>query len=352
MPSGVRRRVVKSREGDEAMAETRAATGVRIADVFARDGLQTVLHEASLRVPTTEEKITILGELDAAGVPEIEITGFVHPRVIPSLADAEEVARAVLRHPHQATYRALVPNLRGAERALAVGVPKLSCLIVASETYNQLNSNMSVEQNVREVERIADVARAAGAEVSVGMGTSFICPYDGVLPEAHILGLIERFVAAGISEVSLADSVGLAWPTLVRERVRAIQTRWPQLTIGLHLHTLAGTALANVFAAYEAGVTYFDGSVGGIGGGIAMPVHTTNMGNIATEDLVYLFESCGISTGIDREAIARIGREAQALIGTGTGFTTSYGTLEGFLATSNAELARVRALPPGASRAH
>lgn len=334
------------------MSEQAAATSVRIADVFARDGLQTVLHEAHLRVPTTEEKITIIGELDAVGVPEIEITGFVHPRVIPSLADAEDVAREVLARPHRATYRALVPNVRGAERALAVGVPKLSCLIVASETYNQLNSNMTVEQNVREIERIAALAREAGVEIGVGMGTSFICPYDGVLPEEYILGLVERFVAAGITEVSLADSVGLAWPTLVRDRVRAIQARWPEVTLGLHLHTLAGTALANVFAAFEAGITYFDGSVGGIGGGIAMPVHTTNMGNIATEDLVYLFESCGVTTGIDREAIARIGREAQSLIGTGTGFTTSYGTLAGFLATSNAELARVRVAPPGASRAH
>ncbi|HEX6819204.1 MAG TPA: hypothetical protein VF120_12580 [Ktedonobacterales bacterium] len=325
--------------------------GVTITDVFARDGLQTVLHEPHLRVPATGEKVAIIEQLDAAGVPEIEITGFVHPRVIPSLADAEDVARAVLARPHRAVYRALVPNMRGAERAMAVGVPKLSCLIVASETYNRLNSNMTVERNVQEIERIAAAGRAAGVEVSVGMGTSFICPYDGVLPEAHILGLIERFVAAGITEVSLADSVGLAWPTLVRERVRAIQSRWPDLTIGLHLHTLAGTAIANVFAAYEAGVTHFEGAAGGIGGGIAMPVHTTNMGNVATEDLVYLFESCGVPTGIDREAIARIGREAQALIGTGNGFTTSFGTMESFLAQSKRELDRVSAMPPGDSRA-
>jgi hydroxymethylglutaryl-CoA lyase len=325
--------------------------GVTIIDVFARDGLQTVLHEPHLRVPTTDEKVAIIGQLDAAGVPEIEITGFVHPRVIPSLADAETVAREALARPHRAVYRALVPNMRGAERAMAVGVPKLSCLIVASETYNRLNSNMTVERNVQEIERIAEAGRAAGVTVSVGMGTSFICPYDGVLAESYILGLIERFVAAGISEVSLADSVGLAWPTLVRERIQAIRTRWPHLTIGLHLHTLAGTAIANVFAAYEAGITHFEGSVGGIGGGIAMPVHTTNMGNVATEDLVYLFASCGVATGIDGEAIARIGREAQALIGTGNGFTTSFGTLASFLAQSNRELDRVRSAPPGDSRA-
>lgn len=333
------------------MSASAPKPGVTLIDVFARDGLQTVLHEPGLRVPTTDEKVAIIQRLDAAGVPEIEITGFVHPRVIPSLADAEEVARAVLAQPHRAVYRALVPNFRGAERAMAVGVKKLSCLIVASETYQRLNSNMSVEQNVREIEKIASVVGGAGFEVCVGMGTSFIGPYDGVLEEDYILGLIGRFVDAGISEVSLADSVGLAWPTLVRGRVRTIQRRWPHLRIGLHLHTLAGLALANVFAAYEAGVTHFEGAVGGIGGGIAMPVHTTNMGNVATEDLVYLFESCGVATGIDTDAVAAIGRDAQALIGTGNGFTTSFGTLAAFLATSNRELARLRERPPGDSRA-
>ncbi len=333
------------------MAANATERGVTIIDVFARDGLQTVLHEPGLRVPTTEEKVAVIEQLDAAGMPEIEITGFVHPRVIPSLADAEDVAREVLARPHNAVYRALVPNMRGAERAMAVGVPKLSCLIVASETYNRLNSNMTVERNVQEIERIAEVGRAAGFTVTVGMGTSFLCPYVGMLGEDYILGLIERFVAAGITEVSLADSVGLAWPTLVRDRVRAIMQRWPELTIGLHLHTLAGTAIANVFAAYEAGITHFEGAVGGIGGGIAMPVHTTNMGNVATEDLVYLFESCGVPTGIQRDEIARIGREAQALIGTGNGFTTSFGTVESFLETSNRELARLRTAPPGSSRA-
>ncbi|MGE5333763.1 MAG: hydroxymethylglutaryl-CoA lyase, partial [Nitrososphaerota archaeon] len=297
------------------MTEHGSPRGVTIIDVFARDGLQTLLHEPHLRAPATDEKVAIIQQLDAAGVPEIEITGFVHPRVIPSLADAEDVAREVLARPHQAIYRALVPNMRGAERALAVGMKKISCLIVASETYNRLNSNMTVERNVQEIEKIAELGRAEGIEVAVGMGTSFICPYDGVLAEDYILGLIERFVAAGITEVSLADSVGLAWPTLVRDRVNAIRRSWPQVTIGLHLHTLAGTAIANIFTAYEAGITHFEGSVGGIGGGIAMPVHTTNMGNVATEDLLYLFESCGVPTGIACDEVARIGRETQRIIG-------------------------------------
>lgn len=324
---------------------------VTIVDVFPRDGLQTLLHEPQLHTPTTEQKIAIIEQLDAAGVPEIEITGFVHPKVIPSLADAEDVARAVLAKPHRAGYQALAPNMRGAERAIAVGVPKIVCLIIASETYQRLNSNMSVERNLQEIESIAKEGVAAGRQVAVGMGTVFVCPYEGVQSNDHILRLIERIANAGITEMSIADSVGMAWPTLVRDRVRSIASHFPQMRLALHLHTLAGLALANAFAAWEEGVTTFEGSVGGIGGGIAMPVHTTTMGNVATEDLVYMFEACGARTGIDQAALTKVGRDAQALIGAGHGFTTTFGTLDAFLQISNRELDRMRAAPPGDSRA-
>lgn len=323
-----------------------------IVDVFPRDGLQTLLHESHLHTPTTEEKVAIIQQLDAAGVPEIEITGFVHPRVIPSLADAESVVQQVLAQPHRARHRALVPNTRGAERAMAAGVPKLGCLIIASETYQQLNSNMSVEANVREIEHIAKAGTEAGFEVCVGMGTAFVCPYEGVMPEDHILRLVDRFVAAGIRELSLADSIGLAWPILVRERIRAIHRRWPELALGIHLHTLAGLALANAFVAYEEGVRIFEGSVGGIGGGIAMPIHTTTMSNVATEDLVYLFESSGFATGIDQDALCAVGRRTQELIGTGSGHVTGFGTVEHFTEASRRRLAEMRANPPGDSSRH
>ncbi|MGH2501921.1 MAG: hypothetical protein ACRDID_05310, partial [Ktedonobacterales bacterium] len=155
----------------------------------------------------------------------------------------------------------------------------------------------------------------------------------------------------GVTELSVADSVGMAWPTLVRDRIRAIQSRFPQLRLALHLHTLAGLALANAFAAWEVGVRAFEGSVGGIGGGIAMPVHTTTMGNVATEDLVYLFEQCGAHTGVDQEALTQIGRDTQQLIGAGHAYTTTFGTMENFLRITNSELDRMRAAPPGDSRA-
>lgn len=322
---------------------------VTIVDVFPRDGLQTLLHEPHLRAPTTAEKVAIIERLDAASVPEIEITGFVHPRVIPSLADADEVAREVLARPHRAAYKALVPNVRGAERAMAAGVPTLTCLIIASETYSSLNSNMSVERNLQEIATISKEATAAGFNVTVGMGTVFVCPYEGVQSEDHILRIIERIANVGVTELSVADSVGMAWPTLVRDRIRSIQSHFPQLRLALHLHTLAGLALANAFAAWEVGVRAFEGSVGGIGGGIAMPVHTTTMGNVATEDLVYLFEQCGARTGVDQQALTAIARDTQQLIGAGQSYTLTYGTMEQFLQITNRELDRMRAAPPGDS---
>jgi len=333
------------------MCATRTVRGdVIIVDVFPRDGLQTLLHEPQLHPLTTGEKVRVIQALDSCGVPEIEVTGFVHPRVIPSLADAEEVVAGVLARPHRAVLRALVPNFRGAQRAIAAGMEKVSCLIVASETYGRLNSNMSVQQNLDQIERIVHLAGERGVSVDVSIGTSFICPYEGVMAEAAILHIVEHVVNLGVGEVKLADSIGMAWPTLVRQRCRAVLDRFPEVTLGLHLHTLGGMALANAFVAYEAGARSFDGSVGGIGGGIAMPVHTTDMGNVATEDLAFLFESCGVETGIDLPAIAALGREMERRIGTGRSAASSFGTLEDFLAANRERLQVVSEAPPGNSR--
>jgi hydroxymethylglutaryl-CoA lyase len=322
---------------------------VRIAEVFPRDGLQTLLYEPGLRQPTTAEKVEFIHRVAQTGVPEIEITGFVHPRVIPQLADAEAVAAAVVGTLPGTSLRALVPNFRGAERAIAVGVPKISCLVAASPTYQRLNSNMTIEENLRDIERTVELAARSGTEVALGMAISFVCPYDGVVPLESVLQIAERGVKLGIRDIHLSDSIGLAWPNLVRERCSAVLDRWPEVFLGLHLHTLAGTALANAMAGYEAGARGFDGSAAGIGGGIAMPVHTTEMGNVATEDLVYLFESSGIATGIDLAAAAASGRRAMELVGTGGGHVTGFGTLQAFLDINREHLAEIAAAPPGQS---
>jgi len=327
-----------------------ATASVHVAEVFPRDGLQTLLYEPGLRQPSTEEKVDFIRRVASTGVPEIEVTGFVHPRVIPQLADAEAVVAGVLGTvPATTTLRALVPNYRGAERAIAAGVPKISCLVAASPTYQRLNSNMTIEENLRDIERTVELAARSGTRVALGMAISFVCPYDGLVPLEAVLAIAERGVKLGIRDIHLSDSIGLAWPSLVRERCTAVLDRWPEVFLGLHLHTLAGTALANAFAGYEAGARGFDGSAGGIGGGIAMPIHTTEMGNVATEDLVYLFESSGIATGIDLAAAAANGRRAMELVGTGGGHVTGFGTLEAFVAINRAHLADIAAAPPGQS---
>lgn len=324
-------------------------TDVRIAEVFTRDGLQTLLYEPGLRQPSTDEKIDFIFRAARTGIPEIEITGFVHPRVIPQLADAEAVASAVVGKLSGTSLRALVPNYRGAERAVAVGVPKISCLVAASPTYQRLNSNMTIEENLQDIARSVELARRSGIEVALGMAISFVCPYEGVVPLVSVMSIVERAIDWGIRDIHLADSIGLAWPALVRERCGAVLDRWPDVQLGLHLHTLAGTALANAWAGYEAGVRNFDGAAAGVGGGIAMPIHTTEMGNVATEDLVYLFESSGVSTGVDLAEAAENARHAMQLVNTGGGHVTGFGTLEKFLEINRAHLSEISAAPPGSS---
>ncbi|MHB8394312.1 MAG: beta/alpha barrel domain-containing protein [Candidatus Dormibacteria bacterium] len=321
---------------------------LRISDVFLRDGLQAVGQgPAADRFPTAF-KLELLEALEDAGVAEIELTGFVHPKVIPILADADELARLAMAVPRRAVIRALVPNYLGAQRALVAGIPKLAALIAASPTYQRLNSNMSVEDGLANIGQIAAAALSGGARVSASIAISFICPYEGIVPEARLLDLVDHLVDLGIEEIWLADSVGLAWPSLVRERIGALLARHPRLTLGLHLHSLAGLALANAFAGMEAGVRSFDGAIGGVGSGIAMPVESLELGNVATEDLNYAFSQSGLETGIDQEAIALLGSRVRALAGGGSSHASRFVSLDRFLEQSRAVLPKLEGARPGA----
>ena len=303
---------------------------VRIVEVLLRDGLQTMVHEAGWHVPTTEEKITLIDKIADAGVPEIEVTGFVHPKVIPMLADADEVMRALPQR-DGLTYRALVPNLKGAQRAIDAGCTKLSALIVASETYSKKNSNMSIAENVEQIRLISELAKASGVHLDVGMGICFLCPYEGPVPEGRILDLIKTFYGFGIREVSIADSIGMSNPRAVGQRVNAIATRFPDVVLGVHLHERTGMALANVVAAWENGATSFESCLGGYGGGIAMPVSVLGMGNVPTEDVVHLFREMGVETGVDLDAIRKLSSEVGELLGIPSrARVAQFGTFEEF----------------------
>jgi hydroxymethylglutaryl-CoA lyase len=285
-----------------------------IVEVLLRDGLQTMVHESGWHVPSTEEKLELIARSADAGIPEIEVTGFVHPKVIPMLADADDLVRRLPKR-DGTIYRALVPNLRGAQRALDAGCTKMSCLVVASETYNKKNSNMTIADNVEQIRQVAELCAAEGIDINVSMGICFLCPYEGVVPEAQVLGLIETFMGFGVREVSIADSIGMANPRLVGGRVNAITSRWPELALGVHLHDRTGMALANIVAAYDNGATIFESCTGGYGGGIAMPISVLGMGNVPTEDVVNLFDEMGVETGVDltpsRAKVAQYGTYAE-----------------------------------------
>lgn len=303
---------------------------VRIVEVLMRDGLQTMVHESGWHVPTTEEKINLIGLIADTGIPEIEVTGFVHPKVIPMLADADEVVRRLPKR-EGVVYRALVPNLRGAQRAINAGCTKLSSLIIASETYGQKNSNMSVAENVEQIRLIAELSREEGVEIDVSMGICFLCPYEGPVPEKAVLDLIETFHGFGIREISVADSIGMANPRLVGERVAAITSRFPDLTLGVHLHERTGMALANTVAAWQNGATVFESCIGGYGGGIAMPVSVLGMGNVPTEDVVHLFREMGVETGVDLAAVRKVSDAVADLIGVPSrARVAQFGTFEEF----------------------
>lgn len=327
----------------------RGSQNCTIVETFPRDGLQTMVYEKRWRVPTTEEKVRIIQALTECGFREIEIAGFAHPRVIPPLADAEDVVRRIGRK-EGVVYRVLVPNLKGAERALAVNAQKLACLISASETYQALNSNMSIEENARQIEQIVELCRQAGTPVEVGIGGSFICPYEGVIPDEKVLRLIERFVRTGIEMIAIADSIGMANPWMVTKRVRKFLNEWPDLQLSLHLHDLSGMGLVNVFAAWQAGVEIFETSICGLGWGIASPGSIAEPGNLATEDVVNMFEGLGVNTGLRLRDVLAVAKFVEEILGRpGKGRITRVGTLDDLLRLGKDHLARSPSAPGDSS---
>jgi hydroxymethylglutaryl-CoA lyase len=282
---------------------------VVIVEVGPRDGLQSLPGTYP-----TEVKLRLVELLAAAGLPKIEVAGFVRPDVIPQLADAEAVVGG-LRQLRGPVCRALVPNRRGAERAVAAGVDELLALITASETYNRKNSNMTISENLDAIAEIVSVGHGAGVHVVVAIGIAMFCPYEGDVPPARVLDMIERMRSEGVREVCLATSAGLDGPRTVNRLCSRVLERWPELVLGIHLHDTNGMALANAVAAADAGVTVFEGSICGIGGGIRMPPGLPHFGNVATEDLVHLFRELEVETGIDLERLLEAARAARDLLG-------------------------------------
>jgi hydroxymethylglutaryl-CoA lyase len=298
-----------------------------LVEMLPRDGFQR-LDEF---VPTAE-KVAIVDALSTTGVDEIEVTSFTHPEAVPTLRDAEEVAERITRR-DGVTYRALVPNAVGMERALAAGMDKVNALVTVSETYSEHNQGMSVSETLAEVAEIVRMAEGTDATVEAGIGTSFYCPYEGEIPLADTLAVVESVVEAGVDEVTLATTMGLANPREITEAFEAVAERHPGLDVGLHLHDTNGMSLANSLAAMDAGVDRFDASHCGLGGGVVLPEGMAGVGNTPTEDLLQMLDGLGVDTGAEFERVEAVARDVADRLELGaTSHVLMGGTVEGVLA--------------------
>ncbi len=280
---------------------------VTIVEVGPRDGLQM----EKTFVPTAA-KIRFIDALTRAGIRRVEVTSFVSPKVIPQLRDAAEVLAGIERAPG-AVYLALVPNLKGAERAIAAGADGVKIVICTSDPYNSRNVGMSVDESIENCGEILALGRAGGKPAEVVIGLSFGCPLTGPVPPERVVELTRRLAEQGYREISIADSMGLANPLQVRRMMRRLQDEFPVVHFSLHVHNTRGLGLANIFAAYEEGIDTFDSSIGGLGG--SEVVVAGALGNVATEDLVNMFEEMGVESGVDMEGIQAAGFVAQEILG-------------------------------------
>lgn len=265
-----------------------------LTEVGPRDGLQ---NEAA-RV-ATDEKIAFVDRLSAAGVDAIEVTAFVSPTWVPQMADAAEVMAGVTRR-LGTRYSALVPNLRGLERALAAGVDDVAVFAAASETFSQRNINQSIAASLETYRAVARTALDAGVRVRGYVSTAFGCPFEGDVPLARVVDVSRQLLDMGAFEVAVSDTIGIAHPGQVRHVVLRLLESIAPGQIALHFHDTRGTALANVLAAVDLGIRRFDASAGGLGG---CPYAPGAAGNLATEDLLYLLHGIGLSTNVDLEGV-------------------------------------------------
>ncbi len=279
---------------------------VEIGEVGPRDGLQ---NEATVPI---EDRIRLIDALSNTGLRRIEAVSFVSPAAIPPMAGAAEVMAGVTRVPG-VSYRALVPNLKGAEFALAAAVDEIEVVVSASETHNQKNVKRSVADSVAAARELTALAHGAGTPVEAIVSTAFGCPYEGDVPETRVADLAAQLRHGGADRVSFGDTTGMATPRRVQTLLDALaEVGIAASDVGLHFHNTRGTGLANVVTAMELGVTWFDASIGGLGGCPYAPGAT---GNIVTEDLVHMLEDMGIDTGADLNALIACAHMAQDIVG-------------------------------------
>jgi hydroxymethylglutaryl-CoA lyase len=281
-------------------------TRIAIHEVAPRDGLQN----ESVFVPT-DDKVAWIDRLSGLGYAKIEVTSFTAPSAIPALRDAEEVMRRIQRIPG-IEYTALVPNARGAERAIDGRVDEFNLVMSASATHNLANLRMTQAQSFRTLAEVVALAQRDGKAVNVSLSCVFGCPMEGPVSTSQVLDWMDRFADLGVQRMTLCDTTGMADPGQVLALFHAARALHPDLALTAHFHDTRGLAGANVFAALQAGVTRFDASLGGIGG---CPYAPGASGNVATEDVVHLLTCLGHDSGLTVDALTPCADQLQALVG-------------------------------------
>ncbi len=279
---------------------------VRIVEVSPRDGLQN-----EKAIVSTADKITLIDALSETGLTHIEVSSFVDPRWIPPLADAREVFQGI-RRKRGVVYSALIPNVKGYERSIEANIDEAVIFMSSSETHNLKNINKRIDETFPVLREVAEKALADGKTVRAYVSTVFGCPYEGPVAPEKVREIVLELVDMGVREISLGDTVGLANPQQVMRVMEFLAERVDLGVFALHFHDTRGTALANALAGLMAGVTTFDSSLGGLGG---CPYAPGASGNVATDDLVYMLEEMGVSTGVDLNRVVEASRFMQAVLG-------------------------------------
>ena len=278
---------------------------IEINEVGPRDGLQ--IERALV---ATDDKVAFVDALSACGFARIEVTSFTSPKAIPALADAQDVMRRIARRPG-VVYTALIPNIRGLERALECGTDEMNLVMSCSETHNRANLRMTRAQSFDELAAILRRAGDAGVPWNVSLSTAFGCPFAGAVPAADVMRLARQLADAGAQGITLCDTTGMAYPTQVAQLCETFQRELPRTALTVHLHNTRGMALANAIAAWQTGVTRYDAAAGGLGG---CPYAPGASGNVNTEELVHMFDCMGVATGVELAPLLDIVRGLPGLV--------------------------------------
>ena len=269
---------------------------VRIVEVGPRDGLQ---NEA--RTVPTDKKAEFVRLLAAAGLKDIEVASFVHPKWIPQLADAQDLIKQLEPNPN-VRYSALVPNMKGLDRAIESGIRRIAVFTAASETFNRNNINMGIQESIDVFKPVVDRALKEGISVRGYVSTCFVCPYEGAVPKEKVAEVTRALFDLGVDEVSIGDTIGAATPKDVESTGGHLLGQFPVERLAMHFHDTYGMAIANVYQSLQMGFTTFDSSAGGLGG---CPYAPGASGNVATEDLLYLLDRLGMATGVSLQLLRR-----------------------------------------------